>query len=596
MSYLAIHAQDEVPKWKDAALLCKERGNPFRCIKFFQTEPYAWVNANSPSTAYIFRQYIDDVNQEAWIYAALESPAEADRVADEFIATFKDSVNQHLGTTPGRAVYVESLNEQYPTGNQIKLNAIIAFDRGFIRRLKVHCPGVRPVVFTAAIGNPDHPDAPKLLPLARECAAAKGAMGYHAYHTVYRGQSFVLSAAHQRDLHLRWAVTFDAYFVSQGVYVDWFLGEGGATGCDPDGYNPGVLTGWKHPNTWNNDRGAYVQDLANLDLVLESTVAAKQGRLLGLTLFTSKVSPGRWQYFNLIGDDLMAVAEYVSMHPTPPPAPIPPPSTPLPITPLSQRDPRWAAHIMGPDSTGRVRNIGDFGCLVTDWCMMLQQWGISQMNPAELWEHIKATGGTNGAYLKSGSLAAAFPGKVKYNGYTGGGPDLYAQIRANKDKGWITPVRVDFNPTTPTQEEHWVNIINYLPDDNFTAADPWAGNIITVNLVYGIPGPDVLTAQWYEPVTGPTPPPRKYPRVCHLLPQDATPAEYQRVITEAYALRQSVLQSIDDALITHPNLTSRTVNVWGALSRHGAFTDRASFEAWIVANYPPLPELIYRSF
>jgi len=155
---------------------------------------------------------------------------------------------------------------------------------------------------------------------------------------------------------------------------------------------------------------------------------------------------------------------------------------------------------MGPDSTGRVRNIGDFGCLVTDWCMMIRQWGVSQMNPAELWEHIKSTGGTNGAYLRSGSLAAAFPGQVKYNGYTGGTAQLYDRIRANKDKGNITPVRVDFNPMTPQQEEHWVNIIDHLPGDNFTAVDPWTGKIIVVNLVYGIEGPDILTAQWYEPI------------------------------------------------------------------------------------------------
>ena len=59
---------------------------------------------------------------------------------------------------------------------------------------------------------------------------------------------------------------------------------------------------------------------------------------------------------------------------------------------------------------------------------------------------------------------------------------------------------MDFNPTTPAQEEHWVNVTNYLPDDNFSAADPWTGQIITINLVYGIPGPDVLTAQWYEAI------------------------------------------------------------------------------------------------
>jgi len=158
-------------------------------------------------------------------------------------------------------------------------------------------------------------------------------------------------------------------------------------------------------------------------------------------------------------------------------------------------------------------------------------------------------------------------------------------------------VRVDFNPMTPQQEEHWVNIIDHLPGDNFTAVDPWTGKIIVVNLVYGTEGPDILTAQWYEPITGPNPPPpRTYKRVAHLLPQDATPAEYDLVRVEAYAARQSVLQSIDDALITHPNLTERRVIVWGDVARHGQFADVAGFEAWALANYPPLPILEYRSF
>ena len=227
---------------------------------------------------------------------------------------------------------------------------------------------------------------------------------------------------------------------------------------------------------------------------------------------------------------------------------------------------------------------------------LLQAWEISTLNPAELWEYIKARGGTNGSYLRSGALATAFPDDVKYNGFTSGGSALYGQIRANKDKGWITPVRVDFNPMTPEQEEHWVNVVDYLPGDNFQAADPWTRKIIIVNDVYGIPGPDILTAQWYEPITSAPPPPRRYNRVCHLLPQDATVAEYDAVTDGAYGVKNSVLFSIDDALITHPNLTGRKVYVWGDVSRHGAFTDVASFEAWVVQNYPPLPEIIYRGF
>ena len=365
---------------------------------------------------------------------------------------------------------------------------------------------------------------------------------------------------------------------------------------DEGGPFESAVDGWRSNKCLGGSVSAYVGAVRAWIQDVKQTAAYKEGRIIGpVALFTTGRQSASWSTYWTEQPELNALADMFRAEWKP--GAVIPPSTPLPITPLSQRDPRWSSHIMGPDATGRVRTIGDFGCLVTDWAMMLQAWEISTLNPAELWEYIKARGGTNGAYLRGGALATAFPDDVKYNGFTSGGPTLYAQIRANKDKGIITPVRVDFNPMTPEQEEHWLDVIDYLPNDNFLAADPWTGKRIIINDVYGIPGPDVLAAQWYEPITSaPPPPPRRYPRVCHLLPQDATPAEYDRVTSEAYALRQSVMSSIDDALITHPNLTSRTVIVWGALPRHGAFTDKASFEAWVTANYPPLPTIQYRTF
>lgn len=105
---------------------------------------------------------------------------------------------------------------------------------------------------------------------------------------------------------------------------------------------------------------------------------------------------------------------------------------------------------------------------------------------------------------------------------------------------------------------------------------------------------DFFTDNWH-PVAA-TIPPRTYSRVCHLLPQDATSAEYNIVTAMAREQRQTVLFSIDDAMIGHANLTSRTVYVWGDVRRHGQFTDRASFEAWVLQYYAPLPTLIYRAF
>lgn len=288
-----------------------------------------------------------------------------------------------------------------------------------------------------------------------------------------------------------------------GLKPKWALTEAGPIRDQTGTLALDPLGGWRVMGDRENYRRIMTSWLDDVQTI----PSYREGRIVGYHLFTVP-GDGAWEHFRHDRDDYEAMVDVIVTKwkpgTSPPPLPVP---TPLPITPLSQRDPRWANHVMGADSTGKIRNIGDFGCLVTAWCMMVRQWGITEMNPAQLWEHIKAAGGTNGAYLRNGALATAFPGRVKYSGWTGGTTGLYAQIRANKDRGWITPVRVDFNPTTPQQEEHWVNVIDHLPNDNFTAADPWTGAIITVNTVYGIPGPDILAAQWYEAINEPVPPP-----------------------------------------------------------------------------------------
>lgn len=109
---------------------------------------------------------------------------------------------------------------------------------------------------------------------------------------------------------------------------------------------------------------------------------------------------------------------------------------------------------------------------------------------------------------------------------------------------------------------------------------------------------DVINAEWKPGSTPPPPtyPPRTYKRLCHLVPQDATSAEYTRVTNEARERRQTVLFSIDDAFIPHDNLTERRAIVWGDIRRHGAFRSRAEFEAWVAHYYGPLPIIEYRQF
>lgn len=323
MSKLTLQLQEPVTGWNTQLQRAYAAGSPYAAIKSFHPENYSEAQAASPGIAYFFRHFDDNLQKN--VILPMIYQGQYVEAADLWISQFRDSVNQHMGITPGRPVYVESMNEEWPTADLTKLLHVIQFDMAFIDRLPLFCPGVRPAVFTAAIGNPEHFHADKLLPLAAKCAQAKGAMCYHMYHSVYNGSSFVNSYPHQLDLHLRWALSFDEYFVAHGVRVDWYPSEAGAIGCEPSGYGPKPLDGWKLSSVWNSNIQAYIADLAALDQVLASTRAGQEGRLIGVSLFISTPFENDWKYFNIKDAMLSALTDYVIANPSPTPTPPPTP-------------------------------------------------------------------------------------------------------------------------------------------------------------------------------------------------------------------------------------------------------------------------------
>lgn len=101
----------------------------------------------------------------------------------------------------------------------------------------------------------------------------------------------------------------------------------------------------------------------------------------------------------------------------------------------------------------------------------------------------------------------------------------------------------------------------------------------------------------YTPPTPPPPPPppRQYARTYHLLPQDATQDEVAHVTAQAYDNKQTVGFSVDDAFVTAPELTRRTVYVWD-VGRIVQLPDpRAELEAWVETYYAPVPAIEYRT-
>lgn len=304
MSYFGLHLQTPVDGWEDELKRAANAGKPYRIVKAFWVEAGKTVKNISQSTITVYRKHIE--HQQPYLDRAIISPLEADDAADVFILQFRDSVNQH-----GHVDYVESLNETYPTKNLLAQQKAVAFDKAFIRRLKVHCPNTKPVVYTAPPGNIDHDEYAVLVPLALECEAADGAFGYHNYWSVVNKHSYVNSPAHARDYHMRWSETLDAYLVARGIRVNYMLGESGAIGAGSTGYWQKPDDGWLKDDVWYGDVNGYLSDLVSMDALFASSLAGREKRLKGATLFTSGLSHVGWHHFQIRMPFLAHLTDYV---------------------------------------------------------------------------------------------------------------------------------------------------------------------------------------------------------------------------------------------------------------------------------------------
>ena len=120
----------------------------------------------------------------------------------------------------------------------------------------------------------------------------------------------------------RWA-TMDAEFVARGIHVDLAFGEGGPVLDASEDWSGWLdpLGGWRNPDCLNGDLNKYK---AVMDYWLQNTFqtpAYKEGRVLGVQLFTSGApggSDGQWGNFDLIGDDMQQIAEFSGAYDYPP--------------------------------------------------------------------------------------------------------------------------------------------------------------------------------------------------------------------------------------------------------------------------------------
>ncbi len=317
MSYFGLHLQTPVNEWDSEILWAAEQGKPYKVAKAFWVEAGKTIKQLSPLTATVFRHYW--AHQQPFLDRAIISPAEGDAAADEFIFMFKDSINQHGGID-----YVESLNETYPSANLLAQRKAVEFDRAFIRRLAVHCPATRPIVYTAPPGNIDHDENYVLVDLARECQAADGAFGYHNYWSVVNKHSYAGSVEHAHDYQMRWAWSLDEYLVARGIRVKYMLGESGPIGAGPTGYWQLPNDGWLLHSVWDGDVDGYISDLETMDALFYDSVPGREGRLIGATLFTS--GHAGWNSFQVQHQLLGRLTDHIVDYDGTPPPPPPPPS------------------------------------------------------------------------------------------------------------------------------------------------------------------------------------------------------------------------------------------------------------------------------
>ena len=164
---------------------------------------------------------------------------------------------------------------------------------------------------------------------------------------------------------------------------------------------------------------------------------------------------------------------------------------------LNQRDLRWADHTLGED-TGHGKTIGNWGCLLVVYNMMARYYELTNQLPGSYNIHMQLLGGFNGRYLLPAAFRTVHSDDISYEGFlTKDDNRMLPKINEWLNAGKPVPARVDFRPTTPAWEQHWVLLYRKLGDD-YKIVDPWTGERRLLSETYGVPGVDVLEAIFYQ--------------------------------------------------------------------------------------------------
>ena len=133
---------------------------------------------------------------------------------------------------------------------------------------------------------------------------------------------------------------------------------------------------------------------------------------------------------------------------------------------FSQRDPRWAADLLGSSDI----TIGRAGCLIAAAATMLTDWGVAT-DPGRLNAWLRSHGGYfRGNLLIFGALAGL---GAQCGGYVDckAVPAPVARMREALSAGNVVLAAVDWSPGG-TVQSHWVRVLA-LDERDGQVMDPW---------------------------------------------------------------------------------------------------------------------------
>lgn len=157
---------------------------------------------------------------------------------DAMLPDILQLISNHPNLEP---IWLEGYNEMYSQDPSVVEQAV-GWDLEFCDYLQIarsrYGVDLRPLVFTAAVGNPLLPTEPggeaqwqMILPLADTVESMGGAFGYHSYWPANIAHpEWFSSMEYAKYFHMRWA-EYDKWLVQQDAYVYWMLTEGGACGA-----------------------------------------------------------------------------------------------------------------------------------------------------------------------------------------------------------------------------------------------------------------------------------------------------------------------------------------------------------------------------